>query len=135
MPYLVATEISTGKFSSLLKSWQTGLDFCELQKRATPALRRLGDRAVWMVSSTARRGGVAEHLFSFVTVLRHLGVNVQWLVIESDDSLFIDSAKSLIVRCSVKMTDHSTRQLFIIWNRRTDGLLSLSRTTRQPIRS
>lgn len=52
-----------------------------LQSDAAALVSALRGRKVWMVNSTARGGGVAEMLPRLVSVLRQLGVDVEWLVI------------------------------------------------------
>ena len=48
-----------------------------------------------MVNSTARGGGVAEMLPRLVTILRELGVAVEWAVIGSDEPRFFSLTKRL----------------------------------------
>lgn len=50
--------------------------------------RRLGDRVVWNVNSTASGGGVAEMLQVIVGYTRGEGLDVRWLVIEGDPEFF-----------------------------------------------
>lgn len=54
-----------------------------LQSVASTALPMLRDRRIWMVSSTAQGGGVAEILPKEIRLLRDSGLRVEWLVMES----------------------------------------------------
>lgn len=60
--------------------------------RLTPPLR---DRTVWMISSTAQGGGVAEMMPTLVSLLRDVGVDTRWVVIESDRTEFFALTKRL----------------------------------------
>jgi trehalose synthase len=57
-----------------------------------PALR---GRVVWMVNSTAQGGGVAELLPGQIALLRELGVDVRWAVLESSQPEFFVFTKRL----------------------------------------
>ncbi len=50
---------------------------------------------IWMINSTATGGGVAEMLPSVMRILRTLGVNIEWMVIEADDHHFFDLTKRI----------------------------------------
>jgi trehalose synthase len=65
----------------------------ELHFEAERVVTRLGGRTVWMVSSTARGGGVAEMLPPIISLLRDLGVRVEWVVIGSDEPAFFELTK------------------------------------------
>ncbi len=67
----------------------------ELNLEAASLIPKLAGRTVWMVSSTARGGGVAEMLPTVVSLLRDLGVNVEWLVIGSAEPAFFDLTKRI----------------------------------------
>ena len=67
----------------------------ELKLEAEGVAARLAGRTVWMVSSTARGGGVAEMLPPIVSVLRGLGVQVEWVVIGSTDPGFFALTKRI----------------------------------------
>ena len=56
---------------------------------------QLEGRTVWMVSSTARGGGVAEMLPRMIAIFRELGVDVRWVVIGSDNPDFFRLTKRL----------------------------------------
>jgi len=67
----------------------------ELQDEAADLAPRLADRAIWMVSSTARGGGVAEMLPKVVSLLRELGLQVRWATIGSDEPGFFPLTKRI----------------------------------------
>jgi trehalose synthase len=67
----------------------------ELKAEAERLTPRLQGRTVWMVSSTARGGGVAEMLPTLVSLLRELGVAVQWVVMEAEQPEFFPLTKRL----------------------------------------
>ncbi len=60
----------------------------ELTAEAATLVPRLAGRTVYMLSSTARGGGVAELLQTELSLLRDLGVRVEWLVIEAEPRFF-----------------------------------------------
>jgi len=64
-------------------------------RRAAEDLGELRGRTVWMVSSTARGGGVAETLPGLGGILRELGVDVRWLVIEPEVHGFFPLTKRI----------------------------------------
>ena len=55
----------------------------ELRAEAARIVPRLAGRTVWIVSSTATGGGVAEMLPPIVGLLRDLGISTEWMVIGS----------------------------------------------------
>lgn len=67
----------------------------ELRAEARLIAPVLAGRRVWMVNSTAQGGGVAEMLPAMIEVLRELGVDVRWSVIESDEPAFFPLTKRL----------------------------------------
>lgn len=67
----------------------------ELKLEAQGVASRLSGRTVWMVSSTARGGGVAEMLPPIVSLLRDLGVRAEWVVIGSDEPAFFELTKRI----------------------------------------
>ncbi|HEX6201846.1 MAG TPA: glycosyl transferase family 1, partial [Thermoanaerobaculia bacterium] len=67
----------------------------DLRAEARQLVPALAGRRVWMVSSTARGGGVAEMMPRLVTVLRELGVPTEWAVIGSDEPRFFPLTKRL----------------------------------------
>lgn len=67
----------------------------DLREEAALLVRRVGERKVWMVNSTARGGGVAEMLPGVVSGLRQLGVEADWLVATTDREEFFALTKRL----------------------------------------
>ena len=67
----------------------------ELKLEAESVAARLAGRTVWIVSSTARGGGVAEMLPTIVSLLRSLGIQVEWVVIGTTDPGFFELTKRL----------------------------------------
>ncbi|MFZ5718893.1 MAG: glycosyltransferase [Pseudomonadota bacterium] len=66
-----------------------------LREEAARLAPVLAGRRVWMVNSTARGGGVAELMGPLVGVLRELGVEAEWLVMETDEPGFFALTKRL----------------------------------------
>lgn len=67
----------------------------ELRAEARRLVPRLKGRTVWMVNSTAQGGGVAEMLPPMIYLLRELGLDVQWAVLETDRDEFFALTKQL----------------------------------------
>ena len=67
----------------------------ELKADAAVVAKRLAGRTIWLVSSTASGGGVAEMLTSIVKLLRDLGVSTQWAVIGSREPAFFELTKRI----------------------------------------
>lgn len=67
----------------------------EMEAETTEDVAALEDRTVWMVNSTASGGGVAEMLPKQVSMMRALGVDVEWGVIEVDDGKFFEFTKDV----------------------------------------
>lgn len=67
----------------------------EMKLEAEGLAARLTDRTIWMVSSTARGGGVAEMLPAIVSLLRDLGFRVEWVVIGGADASFFELTKRI----------------------------------------
>src|SRR5690606_7470050 len=67
----------------------------DLRREADGLLPLLDGRRVWMVNSAARGGGVAELLPPLLALLRELGVEANWLVMESDEPAFFRLTKQL----------------------------------------
>ena len=87
----------------------------ELHLEAAGVVPRLAGRTVWMVSSTAQGGGVAEMLPTIVSLLRDLGVQVEWLVIHADDPAFFELTKrihNLIHGVGPPELSHTDRALY-----------------------
>src|SRR5262245_43846336 len=67
----------------------------ELRVQASALAPALAGRTVWMLNSTARGGGVAEMMPREVAMLRELGVDTRWAVIEPADPEFFPLTKRL----------------------------------------
>jgi trehalose synthase len=67
----------------------------KLRQEARSLLPALERRRVWMVNSTSRGGGVAELLPPLLALLRELGVDANWLVMETDNPEFFQLTKRL----------------------------------------
>lgn len=67
----------------------------ELRQEAASLLPALKGHRIWMLSSTSQGGGVAELLPPLLALLRELGVEANWLVMETDDSDFFRLTKRL----------------------------------------
>lgn len=92
----------------------------ELEAEAATVLPRLGDRTVWMVSSTSRGGGVAELLPPMISLMRDLGVRTEWVVLGADDPAFFALTKhihNLVHGIGDPRLDESARALFERVNR------------------
>ena len=66
-----------------------------LRAEAARLVPLLSGRTVWMVNSTAEGGGVAELLPTQIALLRQLGVDVRWAVIECGEPEFFQFTKRL----------------------------------------
>ena len=67
----------------------------EFLEAVVPHEKALHGCTIWMINSTATGGGVAEMLPSQMRILRTLGVQIEWLVIEADDHHFFDLTKRI----------------------------------------
>jgi trehalose synthase len=67
----------------------------ELKLEAADVAARLAGRTIWLVSSTAKGGGVAEMLPTIVSLMRDLGVRVEWVVIGTTETAFFDLTKRI----------------------------------------
>ncbi|HEX6309394.1 MAG TPA: glycosyltransferase [Longimicrobiales bacterium] len=67
----------------------------ELRAEARPFAQAMRGRAIWMINSTAKGGGVSEMLPGLIGHLRELGVRAEWVVIESDDDAFFQLTKRI----------------------------------------
>ena len=63
-------------------------DWAAFEEAIAHALRAFEGRVIWMVSSTAAGGGVAEMLRYFLAYSRGADVNVRWLVITGNHEFF-----------------------------------------------
>jgi trehalose synthase len=66
-----------------------------LREEGAGLVASLRGRKVWMVNSTARGGGVAEMLPKLVSLLRELGLEVEWLVMGTEEPAFFELTKRL----------------------------------------
>ena len=66
-----------------------------LRQEAESRLAGLAGRRLVMVNSTAQGGGVAEMLPALLALLRELGVDAHWLVMETQDHAFFRLTKQL----------------------------------------
>lgn len=67
----------------------------EFLKNAKEPAEKLRGCTIWMINSTAIGGGVAEMLPSQMRLIRELGLNIEWLVIEATDERFFDLTKRI----------------------------------------
>ncbi|WP_083218772.1 glycosyltransferase [Bradyrhizobium icense] len=65
----------------------------DLEAAARISVPLLTGRKIWMVSSTRQGGGVAEGLPRVVSLMRQLGLSVEWVVIHSPDPAFFALTK------------------------------------------
>jgi trehalose synthase len=65
-----------------------GDQFAELEPDIARAREELAGRVIWHVNSTARGGGVAEMLRSYLSYARGAGVDARWRVIGGDAEFF-----------------------------------------------
>ena len=66
-----------------------------LREEARGLVSVLEGRKVWMVNSTAQGGGVAEMLPRLVSMLRELGLDIDWLVMGTEERAFFELTKRL----------------------------------------
>jgi trehalose synthase len=74
---------------------QLAASVTELRAEAERLVPRLDGRTIWMVNSTERGGGVAEMLPAQISLLRELGVDARWVVMEAADPHFFELTKRL----------------------------------------
>jgi trehalose synthase len=67
----------------------------QLRAEAERLVPPLAGRTIWMLSSTAVGGGVAEMMPWVIALLRELGVRVEWLVMRPPDPAFFTLTKRL----------------------------------------
>lgn len=67
----------------------------DLRVEAAASVPRLKGRTVWMISSTEHGGGVAEMLPPIVSLLRDLGLHIEWVVMDADDPDFFRLTKRI----------------------------------------
>jgi trehalose synthase len=66
-----------------------------LKDEAAALLPKLGNRKIWMVNSAAQGGGVAEMLPKMISLLRELGLDCEWVVLEAKEPSFFNLTKRL----------------------------------------
>ena len=97
-----------------------------LRESARAAAGALRGRTIWMVNSTETGGGVAEMLPAMITLLRDLGMKVEWVVLESDEPRFFEFTKhihNLIHDSGTPELDSADIALYEAVNRRNAQLL------------
>lgn len=67
----------------------------DLRQEAQNALPALKGRRVFMVNSTSHGGGVAEMMPALISLMRDLGIDAHWLVMETHDPEFFRLTKHL----------------------------------------
>jgi trehalose synthase len=93
-------------------------------ERLAPALH---GRTIWMVNSTAEGGGVAEILPAQIALLRRVGMDVRWAVLESSQPQFFQFTKrihNLIHASPEKHPTTADRELYEQVNRREADALA-----------
>jgi trehalose synthase len=76
--------LSPERFRSVI-----GDQFAEIEPDIARARESLAGRVIWHVNSTARGGGVAEMLRSYLAYARGAGVDARWMVIGGDARFFV----------------------------------------------
>ena len=77
------SSLSPERFRSV-----AGEHFAAIEPEIAEAREQLEGRVVWHLNSTARGGGVAEILRSYLAYARGAGVDARWLVIGGDARFF-----------------------------------------------
>ncbi len=67
----------------------------DLKEKAKSTVPDLKDRTIWMVNSSAHGGGVAEMLPRVISLLRDLGLDARWAVLQSDQDDFFRITKNI----------------------------------------
>ena len=67
----------------------------EFRTEASIFVPKLQKRKIWMINSTETGGGVAEMLPRLVSVMRQLGLDVDWAVMETDKLAFFNLTKKI----------------------------------------
>ena len=88
----IKDRVRLDDYAGYLQLAQTVQDLRAEAALCVPALR---GRKVWMVSSTAVGGGVAEMMPRLVSLLRELGVATEWVVMRTSHSEFFFLTKRL----------------------------------------
>ncbi len=92
----------------------------EMLQKVNPLLPDLHNRTIWMVNSTARGGGVAEMLPRMISLMRGLGLDVRWAVIQTDNQVFFRLTKNIhnLIHGAGELTlDEEKRSVFEAVNR------------------
>jgi trehalose synthase len=76
--------LSPERFRSVI-----GEQFAEIEPEIVRARNDLAGRVIWHVNSTARGGGVAEMLRSYLAYARGAGVDVRWMIVGGDPDFFV----------------------------------------------
>ncbi|RJQ63316.1 MAG: glycosyltransferase [Desulfobacteraceae bacterium] len=66
-----------------------------LRMQAEMVVPRLQGRKVWMVSSTEKGGGVAEMMPKLISILRELGIDIDWGVAATEEKAFFPLTKRI----------------------------------------
>ncbi|MFC7203063.1 glycosyltransferase [Haloferax namakaokahaiae] len=67
----------------------------EMQAETADDVASLKRRKIWMVNSTESGGGVAEMMETVVGLIREVGAEVTWAVMETDESQFFEYTKNI----------------------------------------
>lgn len=67
-------------------------DFQAAARRIKP---KLEGRTIWMVNSTARGGGVSEMLPRMISLMRDMGISINWAVINTKEKKFFALTKTI----------------------------------------
>lgn len=67
----------------------------DLRSSAKTLVPKLNGHKVWMVNSTADGGGVAEMIPKMIGLMKDLGVDAEWVVVNSDERTFFTLTKRL----------------------------------------
>jgi trehalose synthase len=65
------------------------------QNESDALKKEIADRKIWMINSTEQGGGVAEMLPRLISLLRQIGIQAEWLVLETDKADFFAFTKKL----------------------------------------
>ncbi|MFW5762357.1 MAG: glycosyltransferase [Cyclobacteriaceae bacterium] len=67
----------------------------EFKTESSIFVPKLQNRKIWMINSTETGGGVAEMLPRLVSVMRQIGLDIDWAVMETDKSAFFSLTKKI----------------------------------------
>ncbi|MFW5887669.1 MAG: glycosyltransferase [Bacteriovoracia bacterium] len=67
----------------------------KLREKAEEYVPKLSGHKVWMINSTAQGGGVAEMMPTMISIMRQLNVNVDWVVLETQENKFFSFTKKM----------------------------------------